>query len=167
MGGKSYPGRGAKRTCEWCGKHFEVWPCVAKNGGGRFCSVGCSGKWRGTVKDRKKQIQLLLDDGLTDHGIVMQLPWNRSVTMRTIFNLKNDLPHPGIAAAKNATERLIRVVDELRLKKGYSMRDLGLLTGLTHTTISMIIKRRTDPQLSTVIKLAAVLGFSLDALMKD
>ncbi len=29
------------RICEYCGKHFFVWPAIVKRGGGRFCSHRC------------------------------------------------------------------------------------------------------------------------------
>lgn len=33
--------RSIPRICAHCGTEFRVFPCVAKKGGGKFCSIGC------------------------------------------------------------------------------------------------------------------------------
>lgn len=38
------------RTCEICGKKFEVTPSVAKKGWGRFCSMACYSKWQSKAR---------------------------------------------------------------------------------------------------------------------
>lgn len=62
---------------------------------------------------------------------------------------------------------LIGKMIEAREEKGYSQRDLAELSGIKQPAIARIESMRTTPQIDTLLKLLAPLGYTLSVVPID
>jgi transcriptional regulator with XRE-family HTH domain len=67
---------------------------------------------------------------------------------------------------KNESEKLGSNLKKIRTQKGISQGDIAKELGVSRGFISTIENGKTNPTLSTITKLAKVLGVSSDELLK-
>lgn len=63
---------------------------------------------------------------------------------------------------KNIAPRLIKLRNDLNL----TQREVGLLSGVSHTALCMIEKGKRNPNISTLIKLANAYNVGLDFIVR-
>ena len=58
----------------------------------------------------------------------------------------------------------VELIKTLQAEKGYSNKRIAEATGLSESTISRILSRQVEPKFEDVVRIAVILGASLDAL---
>ena len=58
----------------------------------------------------------------------------------------------------------VELIKTLQAEKGFSNKKIAEATGLSESTISRILSRQVEPKFEDVVRIAVILGASLDAL---
>lgn len=58
----------------------------------------------------------------------------------------------------------VELIKTLQAEKGFSNKRIAEATGLSESTISRILSRQVEPKFEDVVRIAVILGASLDAL---
>lgn len=67
----------------------------------------------------------------------------------------------------SATDTKVEALKRVRKHAGMSLQDVAKATGMLPQAIAKAERPGTDPRFSTVVRIAAALGVSVDSLAKD
>jgi transcriptional regulator with XRE-family HTH domain len=65
---------------------------------------------------------------------------------------------------EEGAEMQVELIKTLQAEKGFSNKKIAEATGLSESTISRILSRQVEPKFEDVVRIAVILGASLDAL---